>query len=311
MTAKYVSLGIILDDIVFPDGRTQMAVLGGGGAQSAWGMALVASPGDVGMLSGVGHDFPREALAPLLAMDIDVSGVHTTHLPTPRAWQLLEKDGRRTHVFRIDQATADLQTHPTAETILQFYPAIEVVQWGIHPEDPFLEPSAALSAHGVTICIEPFKGLDTPASDDELSTVLTACDIYSPNWDEAVSIFGTSNKVEILARARRLGAHLLVLRFGASGSEAWNLHTGEGICVPAAPVNRVVDPVGAGDAFCGAFAVLWHETHDLARATIEASVAASFMLEQIGLPLQRPSLPLVQQRKQAVANGSKRLILEL
>lgn len=310
MTVKYVSMGIILDDIVFPDGRTQMAVLGGGGAQAAWGMALAAKPGTVGMLSGVGHDFPTAALAPLLAMDIDVSGVHTTDLPTPRAWQLLEEDGQRTHVFRVEQATADLQTHLTAETILRHYPDLEVIQWGIHPEDPFLEPSPSLSSRNVTICIEPFKGLESPASDEELNTALTACDIYSPNWDEAVSLFGTDDKFLLLRRARDLGGYIMALRFGATGSEAWNLHTGEGIAVPAAPVTSVVDPVGAGDAFCGAFAVAWHESQDLEHATVQASVAASFMLEQIGLPLRRPANTVIQQRHNVVRNGVQILSLE-
>jgi hypothetical protein len=55
---KYVSLGIILDDIVFPDGRTRMGVLGGGGPQTVWGMALAAEAGrEVGLIAGVGPDF--------------------------------------------------------------------------------------------------------------------------------------------------------------------------------------------------------------------------------------------------------------
>lgn len=309
MTAKYISLGIILDDIVFPDGRTQMGLLGGGGAQSAWGMALVAQKGRVGMLSGVGHDFQPQALDPLRAMNIDVTGVHATDLPTPRAWQLLEEDGRRTHVFRVNQETADLQTHPSADTILSFYPSVEVVQWGIHPEAPYLQPCKQLRARGTTICIEPFKGLDSPAPDDDLENVLSQCNIYSPNWAEAVSLFGTDDKNAMLKRAHHLGAHIVVLRFGAGGSEAWNLQTGEGIAVPAAPITAVVDPVGAGDAFCGAFAVVWHETQDLRMAAVDGSVAASFMLEQIGMPLQRPEPNLVHERRQAVNNGGRTLKL--
>ena len=35
----HVAFGIIIDDIVFPDGATHMGVLGGGGPQTAWGMA--------------------------------------------------------------------------------------------------------------------------------------------------------------------------------------------------------------------------------------------------------------------------------
>ncbi len=302
MTVRYVALGIIIDDIVFPDGTTRMGVLGGGGAQTAWGMALAAGSGnEVGMLSGIGADFPADALAPLAAMGIDLSGVHVTDFPTPRAWQLLEPDGRRQHVWRVDQATSDLQTHPDAATILRFYPDAAVVTWGIHPEDPHLSPCQPLRERGILVCIEPFKGLPEPPPLESLRAILTRCGIFSPNWAEAVSLFGTADRAVMAQRARAAGASVLALRLGAGGAEVWDFETNRGVTVPAAPVTAVVDPVGAGDAFCGAFCVEWHTTHDLANASISGSVAASFMLEQIGIPATRPPTPVVTSRRQAVA----------
>ncbi len=311
MTVYYVAPGIIIDDIVFPDGHTRMGLLGGGGAQAAWGMALAAGTGDqVGMLAGVGRDFPSETLAPLAEMGIDLSGVHVTDLPTPRAWQILETDGRRTHVWRVDQATSDCQTHPDAATILHFYPEIRVIHWGIHPEAPYLTPCQALRERGVLVSIEPFKAVEQPSSDEEIAAILTSCDIYSPNWEEAVSLFGTDSKPLMLARARALGGHLLALRLGLAGAEVWNLHTGEGVAVPPAPAGPVIDPVGAGDAFCGAFAVAWHRTGDLAEAGTSASVAASYLLEQVGLPLSRPPLADQQARARIVRDGLRWLTRE-
>lgn len=307
---KYVSLGIILDDIVFPDGRTRMGVLGGGGPQTVWGMALAAEAGrEVGLISGVGPDFDAACLAPLEAMQIDLSGVRVTDLPTPRAWQLLEEDGRRQHVWRVDQATSDRQTHPDVGEIVACYPALEVIHWGIHPEAPHLAPCAPLRAAGVLISIEPFKGLDAPLGEAELGQLLGSCDIYSPTWAEAASIFGTVDHAALLHKAASVGGRLLPLRMGARGAEIWNLEDGCGVSVPAAPVDQIVDPVGAGDAFCGAFAVAWHTTGDLAEAAISASVAASYMLEQIGLPPARPSSQSLRQRRDAVASGLRRLTL--
>ena len=40
-----VAFGVILDDLVFPDGRTSLGVLGGGGPQTAFGMRLPALAG--------------------------------------------------------------------------------------------------------------------------------------------------------------------------------------------------------------------------------------------------------------------------
>jgi sugar/nucleoside kinase (ribokinase family) len=310
MAARYISLGIIIDDIVFPEGRTRMGVLGGGGPQTVWGMAVAArSGGEVGLVAGVGRDFDDSTLAPLKAMGIDLSGVHRTDLPTPRAWQLLEVDGRRTHVWRVDQATSDRQTHPEFEAIIRFYPQLEAIHWGIHPEAPHLSPWIPLQKHGVRISIEPFKGLKKPLSDEEARTLLARCDIYSPTWEEAVSIFGIADKAALLEHCRKLGGRILTLRKGPAGAEAWNLPAGEGVSVPAAPVRKVVDPVGAGDAFCGAFVVVWHETGDLAAAAVSASVAASYLVEQVGLPAQPPDTASLRDRREAVRGGLRHLSL--
>lgn len=306
MTVRFISLGIILDDIVFPDGRTQMGVLGGGGAQTAWGMGLVApDPREVGIIGGVGQDFHEDLLAPLLNMGIDVTGVHATDLPTPRAWQLLEEDGRRTHVWRVPQETSDRQTHPPASTILAIYPHVELVQWGIHPEAPYLAPCHTLHEAGVRISLEPFKGLEAPLSREALQHILTSCDIFSPNWGEAVSLFGTDDRATILELAREYGGHILALRMGRQGAEVWDLHTRCGVSVPPAPTAGIVDPVGAGDAFCGAFSVTWHITGDLMLAAADGAVAASFMLEQIGMPLQRPEMATIRQRQEIVLANAR------
>ena len=62
-----VAFGIILDDLVFPDGHTVTGTLGGGGPQTAFGMRLPAlagwteESGDVGLVAGIGRDLPDSA----------------------------------------------------------------------------------------------------------------------------------------------------------------------------------------------------------------------------------------------------------
>ncbi|HXV44494.1 MAG TPA: hypothetical protein VEC96_15625, partial [Anaerolineae bacterium] len=56
----------------------------------------------VGLVGGVGSDLPAEAQAWLAKMEIDTTGLrYSSQWPTPRAWQILEADGRRTQVWRI------------------------------------------------------------------------------------------------------------------------------------------------------------------------------------------------------------------
>ncbi|KAI1274667.1 hypothetical protein F5Y07DRAFT_208617 [Xylaria sp. FL0933] len=46
--------------------------------------------------------------------------------------------------------------------------------------------------------------------------------------------------------------------------------------------NKVLDPIGTGNAFIGALAVSLHETRDPRQACICGSVAASYAIEQFG-----------------------------
>lgn len=48
--------------------------------------------------------------------------------------------------------------------------------------------------------------------------------------------------------------------------------------------HMVVDATGAGNAFLGAFAVGWQETHSYVEAALYGQIAASFVIEQVGLP---------------------------
>ncbi len=55
------------------------------------------------------------------------------------------------------------------------------------------------------------------------------------------------------------------------------------IYVPAVPTN-VIDPTGAGNAYCGGFLAGYVQTSDVLTAARYGAVAASFLVEQAGLP---------------------------
>ena len=56
---RYLSIGsIIIDDIVLPDGRSQMGMLGGGGTHAVMGMRAWSN--QIRFITGVGNDFPPE-----------------------------------------------------------------------------------------------------------------------------------------------------------------------------------------------------------------------------------------------------------
>jgi cytidine kinase len=304
-----VAFGIIVDDIVFPQGYTRMGVLGGGGPQTAWGMAAARGSGAaVGLSAGVGDDLDAAILTPMHAAFVNLDGVRTTEHPTPRAWQVLEFDGRRTQVWRVLLPTLGVQLARAWDLLPESYQSADNFHWGIHPDDArSLTFAQELTAKGRRVSLEPFKPSDRPLTDSELGAILGACTVFSPNMLEAQRITGQDAYRDILARFQDQGAQILALRRGEQGADVWDLQTGQGVRVPAVP-TEVVDVVGAGNAFCGA--LLAQFDAGLEVAACHAVAAASYMIEQVGLPESLPDPADYARRMVSAQDGLQLLALE-
>lgn len=278
----FVAYSIIVDDLVFPDGRTQLGVLGGSGPQTAFGMKLWAD--SVGLVGGVGYNFPAVAWAWLAQMEIDTAGirVYPQH-PTLRAWQIFEEDGRRTQVWRSQGQAIPDQLALRYEDLPPSYRTARGFHYGVHPDHPNLAIAHALRDQGVVVGIEPFKHADHRLSEAELRALVSAAPIFSPNLYEVETMIGPG---EPLAQAHRLaaaGAAIVALRLGADGSLVHLAETGEMWRIPTYPAT-VVDACGAGNAYCGGCLAGWVQTGDLRLAGLYGAVSASFLVEQVGLP---------------------------
>jgi sugar/nucleoside kinase (ribokinase family) len=127
-------------------------------------------------------------------------------------------------------------------------------------------------------------------------------DIFSPNHIELASLFedhNTTNKsldranIEDYARRFHEASSIdsiketkIVVRAGEHGCLVMSRSEGAFWLPPFYDFasSKVVDPTGAGNTFLGAFAIALQHTASLKEASIYGSVAASFALEQIGLP---------------------------
>ncbi|MBP7691951.1 MAG: ribokinase [Anaerolineales bacterium] len=149
--------------------------------------------------------------------------------------------------------------------------------------------AALASAHGATVLLNP-----APAHlplDELLPAGDAWVDWLIPNESEAAAL--TGQPVTDFASAHAAAACLLargvrqgvIITLGAQGALALT-HTGAWR-QPAFPVT-VVDPTGAGDAFCGAFGVALAEGQPLDRALRFASAAGALAVTVAGA---EPSLP--------------------
>jgi cytidine kinase len=292
---EYVSFGVVIDDIAYPDGRIEEGVLGGGGPQTAWGMAAaladihhtMTAEGRVGLAASVGAEINGGILEPLDAIGVDHTGLKPEWEATPRAWQMIDEAGKREHRWQVPPPQADA-VRPRASLLTRKYRNAHGFHWGLHPENPGLELAHKLTKQGKIVSLETFRPPENPLSDKELRDLLTACTIFSPNLEEAVGITGEHRRAPMLACFRNCGAKIIALRLGANGAEIWDFRGGriEAVMVPAFQ-TAVVDAVGAGNAFCGAF--LASLSLGLKAAACHAVTAASYLVEQVGIPAMLPA----------------------
>jgi 2-dehydro-3-deoxygluconokinase len=113
-------------------------------------------------------------------------------------------------------------------------------------------------AAGVRVVLDPNIRYKLWSADDARATLrdlATKADVVLPGADEAELLTGASDPLTAARDLLKLGPDLVVVKLGADGAIAV---TGDRVVrVPGVALPRVVDPVGAGDAFAAGFHTGW------------------------------------------------------
>ncbi len=273
--------GLIIDDIVLPDGQTFMNTLGGSATHALIGMRVWSER--LGYFAAVGSDFAPEHRAQLERLGIDLRGLlQREGFPTARAWQLFEPDERRIEIFR-----TDIEDFYRIEPGLDEMPQDYFAARGFHichgtlaeTTDVVARLRAANPAMRIVWEPTPLQHTGTP---EEIGAVLAHIDVFSPDRTEAAEITGQETTQGAIATLLEWGAPIVALRMGAEGSRV-DTAGGESYRIPAVPAP-VIDTTGAGDAYCGGFLVALADGADAMEAGAQAAVSASFAIEQFGVP---------------------------
>lgn len=310
MAPEYAVVGCLtLDSVITADGRRYARAAGGNVLYTALGARVWSS--SVGIASRAGRDYPTGTLSGLVALDIDVSGVRI--LDRPHEFLVAfayTPDGHRTRVVpsevlaSLPPAERGLYVDTTFDESLRLDYAADPAdlpgEWtagtrGWHLASLPRVKQAALSKHlraatpaGTRLLAD---GVD--AKDLGPGVVLTdfgyvaGLDALLPS-EADLTLPGQEEPFARMAAFHRLGVGTVVMKFGPRGSVV--LTPGGSWHVPIADVEAV-DPTGAGDAYCGGFLVGLTETADPVEAAVYGTVAASFIVEAEGLPLQRAVPP--------------------
>ncbi|MHA7277179.1 carbohydrate kinase family protein [Arthrobacter sp. Hz1] len=269
---------LTVDDVVVEDDRADWKQAGGGALYSAVG-ALVWT-NDVALNSVVGTDFPEGLLSSLDAQGICLDAVsRSPHALSIGLWLLYESDGTRRQFEKKRGATfAD-----TDRLRVSPYTA------GLNPLGVHIAPQ---SSQGQVLALQHLAGRDVVRTLDLLiepsidktpyldGSVFRELDAFLPSAQEVRDVWGHS---DIQTLSNWLIAHgsnaTLAIKRGPDGVDV--LAEGTVTNVPTV-IDDLIDPTGAGDAFCGGFLAGLVATGDPIEAAIRGSVSASFVCETRG-----------------------------
>jgi ribokinase len=260
---------LTVDESVQPDG-TRTEALGGDAVFAA--LAARLAGGRAGWLAPIGTDLP----APLAAR-LDAAGLSLDQprrdLPTVRNVVRYAADGSRTwHLVRGEEHFERMSVHPA-----DVPPAVLAAR-GLLVLAMSLDAQLALTPwlrrHSSATIYQDLQEDYLAGHEAELLALAGHCDAFLPSEAEATHLAGTKDPVAAARHFAGLGPRVVVVKLAERGC----LVVEDGaVTEVAAETVEPVDPTGAGDAFCGAFAAVHLATGDAvaaARAAVRVAALA-------------------------------------
>jgi len=263
---------VALDDVETPFGRRENAL---GGAAVYFGLAASHFT-SVRLVGVVGTDFPEEHTELLERHDIDHAGLQVAEGKTFR-W-----GGKYGFDFNARETTfTDLNVFAGFDPVIP-----EAFRDSGHVFLANISPALQLAV--LEQVREPrTRSLDTmnywiERTPAELRQVLGRTDIVLINESETRQLADEPNLRRAAAKILGWGPDLLVVKKGEHGAITFS--QAGAFAVPGLPLDAIVDPTGAGDAFAGGFLGYLAASDDLSpeglrRATIYGSAMGSLCCE--------------------------------
>jgi len=294
---------LAFDSVETPAGKADK-VLGGSVNYFSVAASFFAPVDVVGV---VGEDFPRSHLEWMSARKIDVTGIEVVN-------------GQTFHW--VGAYDGNMNEAKTLSTRLNVFEHFDPKLSADHKKcpyvflaniDPVLQQRVLdqASDHKLVACDS--MNFWITGKPEELKKTLLRVDIISINEGEAYLLTGERNLARAASKIRDMGPQVVIVKRGEYGAM---LFTQTGIFIaPAFPVEKVVDPTGAGDSFAGAFMGYlaeagidrkwakenpekWDQT--LRRAVLAGCTLASFTVEDFSLHrlMRLEAHELVERQKQ-------------
>lgn len=251
-------------------------VIGGACLYSSYAASYFTN--DIRLVSIIGDDFPKAELDDLQSRGVNLEG-------------LKRVEGGKSF-FWAGKYHKDMNGRDTLATELNVLADFDPVLPSSYKNSQFvllgnLTPDIQISVINQLSQKPKLVLLDTmnfwiSNSHDKLIEAIALCDVLTINDEEARMLSGEHSLVRAAAKIFDFGPRYLIIKKGEHGALLFDRDNV--FFAPALPLDKVVDPTGAGDCFAGGFLGFIAKTQDISfenmkRALIYGSAMASFVVE--------------------------------
>ena len=266
---------------------------GGKGATQA--VAAARCQAKVSMIGRVGNDdFGQRLQLGLSANGVDTSGIMVSEGISTGANLIMVNEIGENAICRADGANLLLSIEDIDEQNELIHQVDVIVMQLEIPQQTIAYVIEEARHHRIPVILNPAPAPEGP---EKINPSLFDVDVLIPNQDETSRLCGEpvhdAHSAKLAGSALvAQGAKAVVVTLGRRGAMAI---TAEQIfSIPPFNAN-VVDTTGAGDAFCGAFAVAYAQEKDLKKATRFAAAAGALACNKFGGQASLPHRALIQR----------------
>ena len=266
------------DEVETPTGSSGRIIAG-----SATYIALATSFFDVesAIVSIVGRDFPQDYLIELSKRNINLEGVEIDNSGDTFYW----KGRYHKNLNRRDTLVTDLNTLANFAPIVpdDFKDAQVALLGNLHPRIQ-LSVLDQINTKKTTIILDTMNYW-IEGTWDELVQVVAKTDIITINDEEALQMTNATNVMSAAKKISDMGPSYVIIKKGEHGALLY--HKEQTFLAPAAVLDNVIDPTGAGDSFAGGLAGLLAsqpklDFETMKTAMVYGSSVASFCVTDFG-----------------------------
>ena len=323
------------DYIVFPSGEALLDVPGGNALYAAAGLAVWEPEPPPAIIARVGEDYPQEWLDDFARRGIDTRAVRV--LPQAidvRSFTAFLDKTTRAHDdpvahfarlglpfpksllgYRSGSGALDSRTRMSVTSMRQGDIPSDFMDASVAHFCPLdylthsLLPAVLRQAEVTTVTLDPSPGYMNSTYWNDVPALITGLTAFLPAEEDLCALFqGRSQDLWEMAEALAVyGCEIIVIKRGERGQLLYDASTRTRWEIPAYPA-RLVDPTGAGDAFCGGFLAGYRRSYDPLQAALYGNISASLVVEGIGPFYALDALPgLAQARLDALRQSVRKI----